>query len=135
MTSREPIHVTRVMTLSLELEITVNLIKTELTEDKQGLGAQRKTKLPTILSSYQAPYMHHLTKSQTFWVKKVRDFPGGSVVKNLSTNAGDVGSIPGSGRSPGKGTATHPSMPAREIPWTEGPGGLQSMGLQESGMT
>ena len=30
-------------------------------------------------------------------------FPGGSVVKNLPANAGDVGSIPGSGRSPGVG--------------------------------
>ena len=29
--------------------------------------------------------------------------PGGSVVKNLPANAGDVGSIPGSGRSPGEG--------------------------------
>ena len=28
-------------------------------------------------------------------------FPGDSVVKNLSVTAGDVGSIPGSGRSPG----------------------------------
>ena len=28
-------------------------------------------------------------------------FPGGSVVKNLPTNAGDMGSIPGSGRSLG----------------------------------
>ena len=32
-----------------------------------------------------------------------RGFPGGSVVKNLSANAGDVGSIPGSGGSPGEG--------------------------------
>ena len=30
-------------------------------------------------------------------------FPGGSVVKNLPANAGDVGLIPGSGRSPGEG--------------------------------
>ena len=30
-------------------------------------------------------------------------FPGGSVVKNLPANAGDSGSIPGLGRSPGKG--------------------------------
>ena len=30
-------------------------------------------------------------------------FTGGSVVKNLTTNAGHVGSIPGLGRSPGKG--------------------------------
>ena len=29
-------------------------------------------------------------------------FPGGSVVKNLSANAGDLGSIPGSGRSLGE---------------------------------
>ena len=28
-----------------------------------------------------------------------RDFPGGPVVKNLSYNAGDTGSIPGLGRS------------------------------------
>ena len=32
-----------------------------------------------------------------------RDFPGGLVVKNLLANAGDLGSIPGSGRSPGGG--------------------------------
>ena len=31
-----------------------------------------------------------------YWV-----FPGGSVVKNPPANAGDLGSIPGSGRSPG----------------------------------
>ena len=30
-------------------------------------------------------------------------FPGGSVVKNPPANAGDVGLIPGSGRSPGEG--------------------------------
>ena len=30
-------------------------------------------------------------------------FPGSSVVKNFSANAGDVGSIPGSGGSPGEG--------------------------------
>ena len=30
-------------------------------------------------------------------------FPGGSVVKNLPANAGEVGSVSGSGRSPGEG--------------------------------
>ena len=30
-------------------------------------------------------------------------FPGGTVVKNLPANAGDTGSIPGEGRSPGEG--------------------------------
>ena len=33
----------------------------------------------------------------------VLGFPGGSVIKNPPVNAGDTGSIPGSGRSPGGG--------------------------------
>ena len=45
-------------------------------------------------------------------------------------NAGDLGSIPGSGRSPGEGVATPSSIFAWRIPWTEEPGRLQSMGLQ-----
>ena len=32
-----------------------------------------------------------------------------------------------------KGMATHSSILAWEIPWTEEPGGLQSMGLQRVG--
>ena len=31
------------------------------------------------------------------------DFPGGSEVKASASNVGDLGSIPGSGRSPGEG--------------------------------
>ena len=42
-------------------------------------------------------------------------------------NAGDLGLIPGLGRSPGEGMATHSSTLAWKIPWTEEPGGLQSM--------
>jgi len=34
---------------------------------------------------------------------RFQSFPGGSVVKNLPTNAGDTGLIPGLGRSPGRG--------------------------------
>ena len=44
-------------------------------------------------------------------------------------NAGDPGSIPGLGRSPEKEMATHSSIFAWKIPWTEEPGRLQSMGL------
>ena len=55
---------------------------------------------------------------------------GGSVVKNLSASAGDMCLIPGSGRSPEKGMAIHSSIHAWEIPWTEKPGRLKSMGLQ-----
>ena len=60
-------------------------------------------------------------------------FSGDSVVKNLSANArgaGDMDSIPGSGRSPGGEMTSHSSILARITPWTEEPGGLQSMGLQ-----
>ena len=60
----------------------------------------------------------------------ILSFPGGSVVKNSPASAGDIGSIPGSGRSPGKGMVTHPSILVWEISWTEKPGGLQPMGLQ-----
>ena len=40
------------------------------------------------------------------------------------------GSVPGLGRSPREGTATHSSILAWRIPWTGEPGRLQSMGLQ-----
>ena len=48
--------------------------------------------------------------------------------KNLPANAGDVDSIPGPRRSPGKEMATHSSILAWRIPQIEEPGGLQSMG-------
>ena len=44
--------------------------------------------------------------------------------------AGDLASIPGSVRSPGGGKATHSSILAWRIPWTEEPGELQSIGSQ-----
>ena len=44
------------------------------------------------------------------------------MVKNPPANAGDVGLIPGSGRSPGGGNATHSSILAWKISWTEEPG-------------
>ena len=56
----------------------------------------------------------------------IRSFPGSSVVKNPLVNTGDVGSIPGLGRSPGK--EIHSSILAWEIPWTEEPVRPQSMG-------
>ena len=52
------------------------------------------------------------------------------MVKNPDCNAG---SIPGLGRSLEKETATHSSILAWRILWTEEPGGLQSMGLQRVG--
>ena len=62
-------------------------------------------------------------------------FPGGSDSKASACNAGDPGSIPGSGRSLEKEMATHSGTLAWRIPWTEDPGRLQSTGLQRSGTT
>ena len=45
-------------------------------------------------------------------------FPYGSAGKESTCSVGDLGLIPGLERSPGKGTATHSSIPAWRIPWT-----------------
>ena len=50
-------------------------------------------------------------------------------------NAGDLGLIPGLGRSPGEGNGNPLHILAWRIPWTEEPGGLQSMELQRVDMT
>ena len=62
-------------------------------------------------------------------------FPGGSVVKNLPANAGNTGSIPELGRTPGEGNGKPLQYSCWEIPWTKEPGGLQSTGFAESDMT
>ena len=56
----------------------------------------------------------------------LQGFPGGAAVKNLPANAGDTrdkdcGSLE-------EEMATHSSILAWRIPWTEEPGGPQSMG-------
>ena len=48
------------------------------------------------ISQYKNVSSHHIVYFKF-------DFPGSGVVKNLPANVGDVGSIPGSGRSPGEG--------------------------------
>ena len=115
----------------------------------------------------QSPY------SLKEWVRSFDDeYLGNSAGKEFACNAGDPGSIPGSGSSSGegrgypvqyswaslvaqmvknlpamqgtwvqslgqedpleKGMATLSSILAWEIPWTEEPGGLQSMGVAKS---
>ena len=58
---------------------------------------------------------------------------GASDGKESACSVGDLGSIPGSGRSLEKEMATHFSILAWKIPWMEEPGGLQSMGSQRVG--
>ena len=59
--------------------------------------------------------------------------PRGLSGKESTCQAVDVGLILGPGRSPGGENGNHSSIPqplqySRKIPWTEEPGGLQSMG-------
>ena len=59
------------------------------------------------------------------------------MIENLPANARDIREM--QVQSPGredpleKGMATHSSILAWRIPWTEKPGGLQSMGSQRVG--
>ena len=60
-----------------------------------------------------------------------RAFSSNSVGKESACNAGDTGDsdlVSALGRSPGGGNGNPSSILAWEIPWTEKPGGLQSMG-------
>ena len=78
-----------------------------------------------------------LNKLRHFWRMQWAEFffffPGARLPRWLSkilpAKAGNVGSIPGLGRSLEKEMATHSSIIAWKIPWTEEPGGLQSMEL------
>ena len=66
-------------------------------------------------------------------LKMFLGFPGDSVVKNLPPSIGDArdtGLVPGLEDPLEEKMATHSSILAWEILWTEEPSGLQSMGLQ-----
>ena len=56
----------------------------------------------------------------------------GSEVKASACNAGDLGSIPGSGRSPGEGNGHPLQYSCLENPMDGDPGGLQSTGSAKS---
>ena len=62
-------------------------------------------------------------------------FPGGSAIKNPPVNAGDMDSIPGSGRLSGEGNGNPLQYSCLGNPMDRGeePGRLQSMGLQRVG--
>ena len=83
-----------------------------------------------ILNKAFPPPPREVTCSLRFRLTPISnlDETGGLDGKESACNTGDPGSIPGSGRSPG--VRSHSSILAWRIPWTEEPGGLQSMGSQ-----
>ena len=61
-------------------------------------------------------------------------FPGGSDGKESACNAGDQGSVSGSGRSPGEGNGSRTlQYSCVENAMNRGAGGLQLIGLQRVG--
>ena len=59
------------------------------------------------------------TKHKEMWIRG--GFPGSTVVKNPPANAGDAGSIPGSGRFPGVGNGNPLQYPCLENSISRGP--------------
>ena len=72
---------------------------------------------------------HPLGKRRRLGIELMVNYDG-SEVKATACNVGDLGSIPGQEDPLEKAMATHSSILAWKIPWTEEPGRLQSMGLQ-----
>ena len=90
-----------------------------------GSGWLLSPLFPSDLEVVTAPQLllapgHHASH----WGSLTLSFPSGSNGKESVCNAGDPGSIPGSGRSLEKGVATHSSILAWRIPWTEETGRL-----------
>ena len=100
-----------------------------------GISTEEGKKLPTPefwpgeLHGLYSPWGHK-GSDRTEQLSLSLGFPCTSVSKESACNAGDLGSIPGSRRSLKKEMATHSSILAWRIPWTEEPSRLQSMGSQ-----
>ena len=99
---------------------------------------QNRRKLATLLAPLCAGCAGWLqpassaedANAELLWLCLLRT-PDGSAGKASACNAGDTGSIPGSGRTSGGEMATHFSI--LKIPRTKDPGGLQFKGLQSVG--
>ena len=101
---------------------------------------------PTPTLSFVPPYKNLCYYIKSTWIIQAslpsskyliqnnlsRDFPGGSDSKESPCNAGDLGSILSQEDPLEEGMATHSSILAWRIPWTEESVRLQSMGSEKS---
>ena len=111
--------------------LLLNLLKIEysrIVASKWGL----LNKLLSGLVGYDFWASCHFPESHLiFSIVIPEGFPDGSDSEQSACNAGDLGSIPGSRRSPGGGNGNPLQyFYAWRIPGTEEPGGLQSTELQ-----
>ena len=88
-------------------------------------------KAKQLLKTHNVPILS-VTLSAFLSLSKICIWIGHPVVRNPPTNARDVGSIPGSGRSPGEGNGSPLQYSCLENPRIDVPGGLRSVGSQKS---
>ena len=88
-------------------------------------------KLKTFITAY--PKRFSLSAFFFFPQKRRKGIICGSEGKVSACNAGDPGSIPGLGRSPGEGNGNPLQYPCLENPMDGEAGRLQFMGLQRVG--
>ena len=74
--------------------------------------------------------MHYLKASFDFCIPILLCFPSGSDGKEFTCSVGDLDSIPGAEDSLEREMATHSSILAWKIPWTDEPCRIESMGSQ-----
>ena len=89
-------------------------------------------------NSYIKRILFHYFKVHFIFSNYILGFPGGSLVKSLSANAGnarDAGSIPGSGRPPGGGYGNLLQHSCLENPMSRGAQWATVLGVTESDMT
>ena len=101
----------------MEMEISVNTDQSWPIDSKASLVSWAKIRADRINCYNGAPCQR--------W-----GFPGGSEVKASACNAGDLGSIPGSGRSPGEGNGSPLQYSCLENPIGGGAWWVQSTGSQ-----
>ena len=75
----------------------------------------------TFLPTYKYLYINvYIFIYKCIYIHTYTGFPGGSEVKSSTCNAGDLGSIPGSGRSPGEGNGNPLQYSCLENPMDRG---------------
>ena len=91
---------------------------------------------PNVWTFAPVPYLKIWRPTRLFlFFWRIKPLPHSSVGKESTCNVGDLGSILGREAPLEKEMATHSSVLAWRIPWSQEPGGLQFMGSQESDTT
>ena len=102
----------------------MEMLLNEMTGNTRVLRFQKRWEWVVTLMIHK--YYDHETGLDRCFLQ----FPGGSDGRESAPESGDPGSIPGSGRCPGEANGKPLQFSCLEVPQTQEPGGLQSMGWQ-----